>query len=886
MRALLLLGFCLYFAKAVGQDGATAVPIGDLLKAQPEKQKELVNSEEARQFEETVELQMIEVTGSYIKRVDEEGPSPVKVITQKEARETGQSSVADVFREGAFTNQDIREDSLSSNPGVAAAGIGIFDAERVLTLLDGQRLPKVGGSNYVDLNLIPMSAIERVEILKDGASATYGSDAIGGVMNFITKKNFTGGTVSLQQTSQERGEGSRGNAQVSFGRTYKKGSILVAVERKDNSRMTDQSRDYSRITNVATQGSAAGNFGTLTDLNTGDNFANPDCPAGNLDAGGICRYDYTESSWNLPDIGQTSVLVSGEYKFNKHLKSKTTLTAVQRRVEGQLAPPPNTVRLTVAQAESAFGSSGFTAGGDRDAPVLLRYRLVDEAGPRRDVDETNTFFVAQKFHGKIKGSWTWDVTGSFAKSIRRNTGQGYANSQLVVQSILDGSHRPFDTGNKGSDLSDTLITRHLGQRSEQSGIKAVATGTIYNGGKYMGPIAWAIGGSLNWQRYSQDVDSVTAAGNNWGGIGNNGQGSRAYQGLFQEIAMFPTDNLEIGFATRFDNYSDFGNAVTPKVSLAWTITENFLFRSSLGAGFRAPNLGDLYRGDGLDYPTFVDVVGADAGVPGADRAQQYERFTQQNQNLLEERSRFFNMGFVAQPKKNWSLEANYFYAKINDGVGTPSSSAMIRLEKQMLDDGMTAQEVAAFFKDAYNVTIERASNGALNSISVPAALNVATERLHGIDLALTHQGSIRLFNTPIRVFTRMEHQQFLNVESESFPGDGMRFDRNIDWKNTASVTGLIGANSLRMAARTVSGGDTFFSEVTGAPEGSLPTFTAYDLSYTHGKFFGGAITAGIKNVFNDTPPLDETEFAPGDRLDRTIYDIPGRIFFANLDYAF
>ena len=177
MQVMFTLLCCLVSVFAVAQNDSseTTLPIEEVIQ-------------------ETKTLKKIEVTGSYIKRVDEEAPNPVQTITSETLKTSGYNSVADVLRDNALTTGGDRENAINANPGAATTGIGPFGSDSILVLLDGNRLPKMGGENSVDLNLIPTAAIERVEILKDGASATYGSDAIGGVINFITKKDYNGGS--------------------------------------------------------------------------------------------------------------------------------------------------------------------------------------------------------------------------------------------------------------------------------------------------------------------------------------------------------------------------------------------------------------------------------------------------------------------------------------------------------------------------------------------------------------------------------------------------------------------------------------------------------------------------------------------------------------------
>jgi iron complex outermembrane receptor protein len=148
-------------------------------------------------------VEKIQVTGSHIKRIDIEGPSPVQTIDKQELDETGYNSVADVLRNvSANSFGSRREQAGSTVAGVAEVSLRGLGASSTLVLMNGRRLPTDGVTGAVDLNLIPMAAVERVEILKDGASAIYGSDAIGGVVNIITKRDYVGTEMSFQHLFQ------------------------------------------------------------------------------------------------------------------------------------------------------------------------------------------------------------------------------------------------------------------------------------------------------------------------------------------------------------------------------------------------------------------------------------------------------------------------------------------------------------------------------------------------------------------------------------------------------------------------------------------------------------------------------------------------------------
>lgn len=177
MQIIFSLVFCLFSATVWAQ--ATEDNATGSTSTTNSGQGDIVTEDLSYQTAPTA-LDKIQVTGSYIKRVDEEAPTPVQTISKETLKKSGYNSVADVMRDNAITSGGQREDSGNGNPGAATTGIGPFGADSILVLLDGNRMPKIGGDNSVDLNLIPMAAIERIEILKDGASALYGSDAIGG----------------------------------------------------------------------------------------------------------------------------------------------------------------------------------------------------------------------------------------------------------------------------------------------------------------------------------------------------------------------------------------------------------------------------------------------------------------------------------------------------------------------------------------------------------------------------------------------------------------------------------------------------------------------------------------------------------------------------------
>ncbi|MBY0314802.1 MAG: TonB-dependent receptor [Bdellovibrionales bacterium] len=878
MQVILRLILCLFSVSAAlsafaqSEGASNSASVSEAIKSQPTPEKQPGPIPD-QSYDSNKEMKLIEVTGSYIKRVDEEGPSPVQTIGKDQLKKSGYNSVADVMRDNAITTGGQREDSGSATPGAATAGIGAFGADSILVLLNGQRLPKMGGENTVDLNLIPMDAIERVEILKDGASALYGSDAIGGVMNFITKKNMNGGTLSMRQSVSELGGGNRTDVSATFGKTFSRGSVIGVVQFRNNENLPDQRRQFSKITDVTTQGSFTGSPGSWYDTGNGSLNADPNCPPGQLFDGGAgfqaCTFDYSQYSWNLPVINQTSSLIAGDYKFNEHLKSKTTAVVNLREVNTRYAPPPDTIRVSQAVAQSL----GLPATGD----VEINYRLVNEAGAREGRDTTFAYNVAQTLEGKIAGTWSYDVTAAAGRSRSHTVKNGYADKRVITDAINNGAFNPFAPEGAKGDITSALFSPFQYITSTQTSVKTVSSGQLYGGGSYMGPVAMAIGASTDWQTYSNEVDAITASGNSYGDIGTNGAGRRNYQAVFQEISMFPTETVEVGAAARFDQYSDFGSTFNPKLSVSWQASNKVMLRSSVGTGFRAPNLADVYNGTARGFPTFVDIIGCDQGVPGACEARQYEVNTTSNTNLTQETSLFANVGILVQPKKNWNIEANYWTASVTDGVGAIDDLDLVRFEQA---NGAQA------LQDAYGISIERDPNtGQLLRIQRPSAFNITNSNFHGLDFRVSNESKANIGNFPIDVAVTVNHTQFIGNEREDFPGLGIKRARDLYFKNQIAVTASHTHHSLTAQARTLSGANKNANEsVVGG--GSLPIYTEYDLNYEHSKILGGTLSAGVKNLFNSDRPLDDTISNPVARLDMSKYDPLGRMYYMGYRYNF
>lgn len=823
------------------------------------------------------QMAKITVTGSYIKRVDEEGPSAVQTIDTEQIKKSGANSVGDVLRNNAVISAVGRESSGSSTAGTSTATMRAFGSDSILVLLNGLRLPKIGGGNSVDLNLIPVSALERVEVLKDGASALYGSDAVGGVINFITKKDYNQSDVRINYSLPQELGGNKFDVVGSTGYSTEKYAIMGVLQYRNNRGIYDRDRSFSKMQNITTDGNNFGSPGTFAQTSNAQKIFGPE-GCSTVNEQGYCAYDTTKQSMGLPDLQQFSGMLSGRYNITPKLKLISTHVLNRKDVFWQYAPAPDRLTTTQAQA-TGWGLAGVTGDG------FTFYRLVEELGPRKNNNVTTSYTGQIALEGKIN-SWDWELSGTFGQSTISQTGtSGYANKQVLYSLISTGGFNPFAPSGTKSDISSAVFQPTQDITNTQASTRFVTTGSLYGGGKYFGPIGMAVGGSSEWQSYKERVDAITGSrdskglSNLFGGSGSNGDGRRNFQALFTEISMFPINSVEVALAARYDKFSDFGNTVNPKLSASWQANDKFLLRSSIGTGFRAPDLGTLYAGESFGFPTFVDRKGCADGVSGACKARQYQFNTRGNRNLKQETSVFYNLGFVTQPKKNWRISVDGWAANIKDIAGL--SLADITLMETRLPGGK------ADLESRYNIKIDRDSQGRLLSVDA-LTLNLGTRTVSGFDVGITHEGHVNAFGKGLVLRSSFDHTQFLRNYSETFPGIGIRSNRDIFWKNTLSFNVIQDKNNFGIMARSIAGGDKSANEgkVGDTGYGSLPFYTEYDLTYSRMDLWkNGTLSVILRNAFNSSRPLDDSVPVPS-RLATSIYDPVGRAIQIGYGFSF
>ncbi|MCX7033663.1 MAG: TonB-dependent receptor [Arenimonas sp.] len=661
---------------------------------------------------EAATLDTVEVTGSRLKRAEIEGAVPVVVIDRAQIDASGDVSVADLLRDTTFASfGNFRPQSGSSAQSLASIDLRGLGSGRTLVLIDGRRAPTApqAASSGSDLNAIPLAAVERIEILSDGASAVYGSDAIGGVVNVITRRDFNGAELRI----------GRGNTEVTGG------------DLEDMSFVFGSASDTTRIVGGASSSKRGMVFTrdqigyTLGVSSFGNNYVNAlgvlaPVPGFACNQGafytlgnGLCSFDFNSVAANEASIDSTSVFLRADHQINDSWNIYSAANVTQVESFGRYAPVPGIVT-------AAEGGPGDIVVGN-GAPTIYRHRFA--AGGNRDnfTDTTNSDFLLG-VQGQLTDTIGLDVGIRHSDYKYAEVGRGYVISSLANAAVNAGL---YDLRNPFGASQDVLnsFTATIGRTSrwQTDEMYAIANFDVFEMG---GGTSNAVVGAEYRDDTFQDIyDSLSEAGVVLGSAGNSSAGDRQASAVFFEWLLPFTSSFDITLAGRFDDYSDVGNSFSPKVAFRWQPLDNLTFRGSYGEGFRAPGLDILTQKPTFSAEPVNDPQSCVALSAAPTCSLQVDTFFIANPDLAPEESEQYSVGFVYDPFEWLDLSVDYYNIKVNNTIGQISAQDIINSDLDPATYGPLPPGVA----------ITRAPNGAIIDILAGYA-NQGTLTTDGVDL--------------------------------------------------------------------------------------------------------------------------------------------------------
>ncbi|WMS86549.1 TonB-dependent receptor plug domain-containing protein [Pleionea litopenaei] len=638
----------------------------------------------------------ITITGSRIKRSDVEGALPVTVIDRETIEMSGEVSVSDLVRNTTFNSfGSFRPQSGSSAQSFAGLSLRGLGESRTLILIDGRRAPSSPDTGQgQDLNSIPLAAVERIEILTDGASAVYGSDAIGGVVNIVTRKDFEGVQLSIEEskTKQEGGDtstgsaifgASSGKARMTGGISFNKRDIIFARDREWSS------GGYSTFSNNFRSATPAP--GTVYGYTDGGFLANPDrgsqvpgaCDElGNgfttLGSSTRCYYEYSLVSADEAASNNQALFLRGDYEVNADWTIYMNSSVSRSTSFGRYAPVPSSPwpggAIFISTTSPNHPANRGIAGYDPAEPLFLRHRFA-ALGTRDANTEKNTYDLNIGAEATI-GNFDIDFGARSTESKFIELGKNYVVGGLAQAAIESGAYDIYDPFNVDRAVLDSLIatiSRDSGTRITEWYANASTELFEMDGG--MASIAF--GFETRKEEYYDIYDTLSSSGQIVGSAGNSAGGDRDVDAFFIE-ANFPVlDNLEIGFAARNDSYSDYGSDTSPKLSVRYQPLDELTVRASYGQGFRAPTLDIVtaqpqFSAEGANDPQTCIANGLAASC-------QLQLTTWQiaNPNIESEQSDQYSFGFAYQPADWLNMTLDYWNIEVDGRVAYIGTARMI-----------------------------------------------------------------------------------------------------------------------------------------------------------------------------------------------------------------
>jgi iron complex outermembrane receptor protein len=872
----------------------------------------------------------ITVTGSNIKRIEGETGLPVVVISRQQLEAEGIVTAAEAI-DRLSSNSSIG--GLNMQGSIGATGTGYTSAslrglggQRTLVLMNGRRLANTAFQGaMVDLNAIPLSAVERVEVLTDGASAIYGTDAIAGVINFIMRKDFKGGELNAYYGDSEKGGGKvqRYGGAFGYGDLDKdRFNAFATLDYYKQDSIAAAQRDFSRTAYLP---NAAGG---VYDRTSGNSFpgnvffpavpgrngvtqspAYPTClapfsfPTLNPATAGQCRFDFASvidivpptETWNF--FGQAKYRINAQHDFFFEAAYQKT-----KSIARSSPPPISSATILSGDPVTTSPSSPFyptalaTQLGVNGQTLEVFWRGL-ELGPRTDENEIKQSRIVGGLQGTI-ADWDYSTAINWSQSKATDSWiAGWSKGSTLLPILNSGRINlfGFNTDSALQELRSALIT------GPQIDAKGTSTEGDFRASKEImqlqaGPLALAAGASYRREQYefitSEALQTADVPGLG-GSVATIEPVSRNIWGVFGEVNIPIVKGLEANAAVRFDDYGDVGNTTNPKFSLRWTPMKELLLRTSYGTGFRAPSLPELFN------PIFYGATGGNYSDPvrcpvtGSPRDCNTQFTSQQggNPNLKPEKSKNFTAGFVLEPYTGFSFGVDYYNIEVDDVVGTPA--------EQPIFGDIPASEAAGLI-----VRYAPGSAGCPTPTpGLPCPINYGIQTLVNLTELKTEGFDVNVsYRFPSfswgRISAALNGTYLMKWDQKAEGGDTQHlagaFGGGVAatvnglgatggfpwWKHNASVAWESGPYKATLNQLFIG----HYTDADGIRK--VGTYSVWGLNGQYTGFKGWTLGLGVKNMFDRDPPFTRQTQSFQVGYDPALTDPTGRFWYGTVRYRF
>ncbi|MGE0031348.1 MAG: TonB-dependent receptor [Steroidobacteraceae bacterium] len=570
-------------------------------------------------------VEEVVVTGSRIKRQDLDSVGPVTVLSSSDIEARGVTSTEILLQSlpsaAGFGGNQTAAYWNGGGWGTAQVNLRGLGTTRTLVLLNGRRVVYggSGANSSVDLNMIPTSLIDRIEVLKDGASAIYGADAVAGVVNIVTKQNFEGLMIDSKYGQTFEDDGEEITSDVTFGISGERGNLMAAVsysEIKDINMADREPCGYvvSGDTYVC-QGSSSTSGGRATYLtgpSTGSRINFNQVPGGDGDffePYSSALHDVPYFQWlnAVSPVQKTTFAVLGHYNLSDSTRFISELIYTNRQTNQIATPATLQFYYDPALGRVNFNIPASHPTNPTGQDIRLDRRRLVETDVRDTFQETDTWRVVVGFEGDFSENWTWDVSANWGRNTGIDGSTNVANLQRVYETLFNcnGTTVPcadyLGVGDISQEAIDYIMfTQRDTGGNEQTAFNANISGTLFE--LKAGPVGFAAGAESRKDKGWRDPDPLVVAN-----IANTNRrtpvsGSIEADELYAEVSVpllrdVPAVKmLEMNLAGRYSDYDLFGNDTNYKLGVLWSINDDIKLRATQSTAFRVPSVPELFGG--------------------------------------------------------------------------------------------------------------------------------------------------------------------------------------------------------------------------------------------------------------------------------------------------
>jgi iron complex outermembrane receptor protein len=846
------------------------------------------------------QMQSVEVTGTLIRGAAPVG-APVQRLDRAAIEKSGASSTGELLRllpqiqnlgadEGHTNAAQNANQNITLGSGINLRGLG---PESTLTLVSGQRLAPGGlAAQYTDPSSIPAIAIERIEVITDGGSATYGSDAVGGVVNIRLRKRYEGIGISARHGAADGM--TQNQVGIIAGKSWEGGQAMIAAERFRRSSLAAGDRDFYTDDMRAFGGPDLRGFNASPgNIQVGSTrYA---IPAGQNGIG-LPRSALVAGTANLQSIYKGVDALPGQVRESAVASIGQDLGSARVNLEGFYSQR-DYLRHTAAQTTNATVRNTnpfFVSPVANATSTVVNYSFINDMGVSTSQGFERTYRISAGVEFDVSDTWSGNAfiarSGTTEKALSENINGNALNAALADRNPATAMNLFCDAAAFTCNNPATLAKiRAFNDRNSQ--YKMIDGGIKFDGPLFdlpAGKVKLAVGGEVHHDSmdYFENRNNSTPDNSTVFHIDNSAaRPERTVRSLYAEAQVPVLSKLTASLAVRTDDYSDFGRTTNPRVGLDWVVTPGSKVYASYGEAFRAPTLGDLDPVN-AGLINVVDRVGPDGRTMIHGLVLLGGR-----EGLKPETAKIFTLGTALKPLSGLNVTLDYFNVKYENRILTPGNDTAIFQKGELapyLNATPTADQISALLAASTFTGNAAEPVSGIRFIQDGRRYNAGLVKTSGLDVAARYEWSTDIG----RLNSGVSANYVLTYKQQFTP-------------TTPVVNGLLNTlnNPVRLRARAEfgwAGADARFTafanftnsyrNTTLASQPRIASSTTWDMTaqYDIGKLFGGRLetlraSLSVQNVFDRKPPYVQNSTLA---FDPQNFSAIGRFGAFTLDYRF